>query len=64
MLQPKAGEWAKELRTPLGLVPEGGDRFTLFYTGFEQAPDWTRILDTAKSSETCAVGFVELRLER
>lgn len=63
VLQPKAGEWAKEMRTPLGLVPEGGDRFTLFYTGFEQPPDWTRILDTAKSSETCAIGFVELRLE-
>ena len=52
------------MRTPLGLVPEDGDRFTLFYTGFEQPPDWTRILDTARSSETCAVGFVELRLER
>jgi len=64
VLQPRAGEWAKEMRTPLGLVPEGGDRFTLFYTGFEQPPDWTRILDTAKSNETCAVGFVELRLER
>ena len=45
VVQPKAGEWAKEMRTPLGLVPEGGDRFTLFYTGFEQPPDWTRILD-------------------
>jgi hypothetical protein len=63
VLQPKAGEWAKEMRTPLGLVPEGGDRFTLFYTGFEQPPDWSRILDTAKSSETCAIGLVELRLE-
>ena len=64
VLQPKAGEWAKEMRTPLGLVPEGGDRFTLFYTGFEQAPDWPRILDTASSRETCAIGFVELKLER
>ena len=45
-------------------MPEGGDRFTLFYTGFEQPPDWTAILATAKSSETCAVGFVELKLER
>jgi len=45
-------------------VPEGGDLFTLFYTGFEQVPDWTRILDTGTSSDTCAVGFVELRLER
>jgi hypothetical protein len=64
VLQPKAGEWAKEVRTPLGLVPEGGDRFTLFYTGFEQPPNWQRILDEASSGETCAVGFVELRLDR
>ena len=64
VLQPKAGEWSKEMRTPLGLVPEGGDRFTIFYTGFEQAPDWERILETGSSRETCAVGFVELRLER
>lgn len=64
VLQPKPGEWAKEIRTPLGLVPEGGDRFTLFYTGFERAPDWSRILDTATSEATCAVGFVELRLVR
>ena len=64
VLQPNAGEWSKELRTPLGLVPEGGDRFTLLYTGFEQVPDWTRILDTASSKQTCAIGLVELRLER
>jgi hypothetical protein len=64
VLQSKAGEWAKDLRTPLGLVPEGGDRFTLLYTGFEQEPDWPRILDTASGTATCAIGLVELRLER
>jgi hypothetical protein len=64
VLQPTPGAWAKEVRTPLGLVPEGPDRLTLFYTGFEQVPDWQRILDTASSQATCAVGFVELRLER
>lgn len=64
VLQTKPGEWAKELRTPLGLVHEGGDRFTLLYTGFEQIPDWPRILATASGRETCAVGLVELRLER
>lgn len=64
VLQPTAGEWAKEMRTPLGLVPEGGNRFSLLYTGFEQPPDWQRMLDTATGKETCAVGFVELRLER
>jgi hypothetical protein len=64
VVQPKAGEWAKDVRTPLGLVPEGGDRFTLLYTGFEQPPDWPRILDTAASTNSCAVGLVELKLER
>jgi hypothetical protein len=63
-VQPTPGEWAKDVRTPLGLVHEGGDRYTLFYTGFEQTPDWTRMLDEAKGRETCAVGFVELRLQR
>jgi hypothetical protein len=63
-VQPTAGEWAKDVRTPLGLVHEGGDRFTLLYTGFEQAPDWPRMLDEAKGKETCAVGLVELRLLR
>jgi hypothetical protein len=63
-IQEKPGEWAKDVRTPLGLVHEGGGRFSLFYTGFEQAPDWSRMLDEAKGKETCAVGLVELRLEQ
>ena len=63
-VQPRPGEWAKDVRTPLGLVHEGGDRFSLFYTGFEQTPDWSRMLDQAKGQETCAVGLVELRLQR
>jgi hypothetical protein len=64
VIQPTAGEWSKDLRTPLGLVPEGDDRFTVFYTGFEQLPDWDRLLTEAGGPVTCAVGFVELRLER
>jgi hypothetical protein len=65
VVQPKAGEWSKEVRTPLGLVPEGDGRYTLFYTGFEEAPDWVLMLDEARGGRTsCAVGFVELRLER
>jgi hypothetical protein len=27
--------WAADIRTPLGLIPEGNDIFTLFYTGWE-----------------------------
>ena len=47
----------------MGLVYEGGNRFTLFYTGFEQTPDWDRLLE-GRGQETCAVGLVELRFSR
>ena len=47
----------------MGLVYEGRNRFTLFYTGFEQEPDWERLL-AGVGRETCAVGLVELRLVR
>jgi hypothetical protein len=63
VIQPEPGEWAKDVRTALGLVYEDDDRFTLFYTGYEQEPEWDRLLQ-GKGQETCAIGFVELRLER
>ena len=44
MVQPTPGSWAKNVRTPLGLVDEGEGKDTVFYTGFEQPPDWTRLL--------------------
>jgi hypothetical protein len=62
VVQPQSGVWSKDVRTPLGLIPEGGNRFTLFYTGFEQLPDWERLL-TGKGKETCAIGRVDLVLE-
>ncbi|HUS01129.1 MAG TPA: hypothetical protein VMY77_05350 [Chitinophagaceae bacterium] len=58
-IQTTKSEWSKEIRTPMGLIDEGNNRFTLFYTGFEQAPDWERLLQ-GKGKETCAIGFVEL----
>jgi hypothetical protein len=61
-IQPTAGAWARDVRTPLGLIDEGGGRYTVFYTGFEQNPDWARLL-RGKGRETCAIGFVELRVE-
>jgi hypothetical protein len=63
IVQPSAGEWSKDLRTPLGLIDEGGGRFTVFYTGFEQRPDWGRLLRGA-GRETCAIGFADVRVER
>ncbi len=62
VVQPTHGAWAKDVRTPLGLVDEGGGNYTVFYTGFEQPPDWTRLL-AGKGGETCAIGFAELRAQ-
>lgn len=60
VVQPSAGTWAKDVRTPLGLIDEGDGRYTVFYTGFEQTPDWDRLL-RGKGGETCAIGFAELK---
>jgi peptidoglycan/xylan/chitin deacetylase (PgdA/CDA1 family) len=61
IVQARAGQWAKDVRTPLGLVDEGGGRYTVFYTGFEQEPDWTRLL-RGEGRETCAIGFAEVSI--
>jgi hypothetical protein len=61
-IQPTPGTWAKDVRTAMGLVDEGNGRYTLFYTGFEEKPDWDRLL-TGVGKEPCAIGFVELELK-
>jgi hypothetical protein len=62
IIQDKPGVWSKDVRTPLGLVDEGNNRFTLFYTGFEQDPEWDKFLKN-EVVKTCAIGFVELKFE-
>ena len=50
-LQPNArGHWANRINTPLGLIPEGHDTFTLFYTGVVDSPSYE------------SVGYVTLKL--
>jgi hypothetical protein len=49
------------VRTPLGLVDEGDGTFTVFYTGFEQGADWTKLLD-AKPANTFAIGMATVRI--
>ena len=61
-IQTKPEVWSDDVRTVLGLVVEGEGKFTIFYTGFEQAPDWTRLL-TGVGKETCAIGFLEVQIE-
>jgi hypothetical protein len=63
VVQKTKGTWSPEVRTPLGLVPEPDGTCTVFYTGFEQAADWTKLMH-AKPANTFAVGFARLRLDR
>jgi len=37
VVQPKGtGSWADNVRTPLGLIPEGNGQYTVFYTGYQK----------------------------
>ena len=63
VIQPKAGVWAKDVRTPLGLVAEGGGVYSVYYTGFEQEPDWKALLAGQGGKTSCAIGLVKLRQE-
>jgi hypothetical protein len=62
IVQRGKGIWASEIRTPLGLISEGKDSFTLFYTANEDLlgvpPDTHGIKMTPG-----AVGLVEVELE-
>lgn len=55
--------WASEVRTPLGLIPEGKDSFSLFYTANEKIsgmqPDGNGINTTPGS-----MGLVEVQLRK
>ncbi len=57
------GVWASEVRTPLGLIPEGKNSFTLFYTANQDLlgapPDAHGIKMTPG-----ALGLVEVELEK
>lgn len=60
IVQKDKGVWASEVRTPLGLIPEGKDSFTLFYTANEDqlgAPNASQWIKTTPG----ALGFVEVK---
>jgi hypothetical protein len=63
VVQEGKGIWATEVRTPLGLIPEAGESFTLFYTANEKspgtAPDENGIKTTPGS-----MGLVEVRFKQ
>jgi len=63
VVQKGKGIWASEVRTPLGLIPEGKDSFSLFYTANQDLlgapPDPHGIKMTPG-----AMGLVEVKLEK
>ena len=63
IVQKGKGIWASEVRTPLGLIPEGKDSFSLFYTANQDLlgapPDPHGIKLTPG-----AMGLVEVKLEK
>ena len=63
IVQKAKGIWANEVRTPLGLIPEGKDSFSLFYTANQDLlgapPDPHGIKMTPG-----AMGLVEVKLEK
>lgn len=63
-IQAQPGVWAKDVRTPLGLVPEGGDEYTIFYTGFEENPNWDAFMAGKPGNARCSIGRVRVRLRR
>jgi hypothetical protein len=62
-IQPRSGVWAKDVRTPLGLVHEGGNEYSVFYTGFESPPEWNTLLEGKGGATSCAVGLVRVALD-
>jgi hypothetical protein len=60
VVQEGSGVWAREVRTPLGLIAEGKDSFTLFYTANEKVsgadPDANGIVMTPGS-----MGVIEVQ---
>jgi hypothetical protein len=57
IVQPQGtGKWADDVRTPLGLIPEQNNRYTVFYTGYQKPHETDRL-------GVAGVGFVTLELK-
>jgi hypothetical protein len=63
IVQKARGTWASEVRTPLGLIPEGNDLFTLFYTANQDQLGVPRGSQWIKTTPG-ALGFVEVKRGR
>jgi len=63
VVQEGAGIWATEVRTPLGLIPEGNGRFTLFYTANEKISG-AKADGYGINTTPGSIGLVEVSLKR
>jgi hypothetical protein len=63
VVQEGKGVWASEVRTPLGLIAEGKDTFTLFYTANEKVSGMTADVNGITLTPG-AVGMVEVCLKK
>ncbi len=63
VIQSQPGVWSHDVRTPLGLVRDNRDEYFLYYTGYEAAPDWNKLLEGNGEGASCAVGRAKIRVE-
>jgi hypothetical protein len=63
VVQEGSGIWASEVRTPLGLIPEGNDSFTLFYTANEKVSGKGADVNGINTTPG-SMGLVEVILKR
>ncbi len=62
VVQPEGkGHWSDDVRTPMGLIPEGKDTFTVFYTGYQNVV--SQFPDVSEPGDA-AVGFVTVKVRR
>jgi len=63
VIQSQPGVWCHDVRTPLGLVPDSGNEYLVYYTGFENTPDWNKLLEANGEGAVAAIGRARVRLE-
>ena len=63
LVQEGSSVWASEVRTPLGLIAEGKDSFTLFYTANERVSGMSADANGITLTPG-AMGMVEVRLKK
>jgi hypothetical protein len=61
-IYPDGKGWCKDIRTPLGMVDEGNGKYTIFYTGFANHPDWDKML-SGESRDDLSIGYVEVKIK-